>query len=266
MNELQTGLLRNFEIVPVGDTAALLRFSEKKNVRLNSAIHHLAEKIRVENTEGLKDIIPGYSSLLLRFISKAHLDSLCKNIGEMLSEIKSTELLPERLIEVPVFYGGEYGPDIQKVADNAGIAGGEAARIHSQNTYYVYCVGFSPGFPYLGGLTRVLHCPRKAEPRQNIPGGSVGIGGEQTGVYPQPGPGGWQIIGQTPSKLFDIDREPPSVLRPGDLLRFRQISIKEFQHLSQNESCPDDYAITVVDLDREQSELLIAQVEDTEYS
>jgi inhibitor of KinA len=134
-----------------------------------------------------------------------------------------------RTVEVPVCYGGEYGPDLQDVADYHGITVEDVIDIHSNTLYTVYMIGFAPGFPYLGGMSEKLATPRLATPRINIPAGSVGIGGTQTGIYPIASPGGWRLIGRTPLQLFQPEANPPSRLRAGDLVKFVPISVDEYK-------------------------------------
>ena len=134
-------------------------------------------------------------------------------------------------MEIPVCYGGEFGPDLPFVAARAGLSEDEAARRHAAGEYRVHLIGFAPGFPYLGGLTAELAAPRRATPRERVPAGSVGIAGRQTGVYPLETPGGWQIIGRTPLRLFRLDADPPALLRTGDGVRFRAIAADEFEAL-----------------------------------
>jgi len=123
-------------------------------------------------------------------------------------------------VEIPVIYGNDAGPDLQVVADHAGLTPQQVVELHSSIDYVVYFIGFQPGFPYLGGLDDRLHTPRRAEPRLSVPAGSVGIGGSQTGIYPLATPGGWQLLGRTPVALFNPRQQPPTLLRPGDSVRF----------------------------------------------
>ena len=127
---------------------------------------------------------------------------------------------PGRLIQVPVRYGGEYGPDLDDVARHAGLTADDVVRLHTGAEYAVYMVGFSPGFPYLAGLPERLAMPRLDSPRQAVPIGSVGIGGRQTGIYPVETPGGWRIIGRTSLRLFTPDADPPTLFQLGDRVRF----------------------------------------------
>ncbi|CCG86619.1 5-oxoprolinase subunit PxpB [Erwinia piriflorinigrans] len=128
--------------------------------------------------------------------------------------------LTSRLVDIPVVYGGHSGPDLDEVARHSGMSASQVVACHASMDYVVYFIGFQPGFPYLGGLDQRLHTPRRAEPRVQVPAGSVGIGGSQTGVYPVAAPGGWQLIGQTQIPLFTPEQQPPVLLRPGDRVRF----------------------------------------------
>ena len=125
-----------------------------------------------------------------------------------------------RDIDIPVIYGGDDGPDLEAVARHTGLAAADVAARHAAGRYVVFFLGFQPGFAYLGGLDAALHTPRRREPRLAVPSGSVGIGGEQTGIYPSRSPGGWQLIGRTALALFDPARNPPTLLLPGDRVRF----------------------------------------------
>ena len=135
----------------------------------------------------------------------------------------------EKLItEIPVCYGGVFGPDIENVAKLAGLTVEEVIKIHSQEDYLIYMLGFLPGFTYLGGLDERIHTPRLANPRIKIPAGSVGIGGSQTGIYPLDSPGGWQLIGKTPVKTYDPLREPPILFEAGQYIRFVPVTEDEY--------------------------------------
>ncbi len=133
---------------------------------------------------------------------------------------ETTSLLEPRRVEVPVVYGGEFGPDLEFVARHNGLSPEEVIRRHTARDYPVYLVGFTPGFPYLGGLDETIAAPRLSSPRPRVPAGSVGIAGQQTGIYSVDSPGGWRLIGWTPLRLFDPLRHPPALLAPGDVVRF----------------------------------------------
>ena len=146
------------------------------------------------------------------------------------------QILPQvrgRVVEVPVCYGGEFGCDLDAVASHAGIDAACAIARHCAGEYRVAMLGFAPGFPYLLGLDPTLHMPRRAQPRLRVPPGSVAIGGAQTGIYPRELPGGWHLIGRTPVSLFDVEARPPSLLAPGDRVRFRAIDAEEFEAIAE---------------------------------
>ena len=139
----------------------------------------------------------------------------------------------KRIFEIPVCYGGEYGPDIQNIAEHAGLSQEEVIQIHSSRDYLIYMLGFLPGFTYLGGLDERLHTPRLANPRIRIPAGSVGIGGSQTGIYPLDSPGGWQLMGMTPGKTYDPARETPILVEAGDYIRFVPVEEEEYLQIKE---------------------------------
>ena len=203
-----------------GDQAVLVELGDEISPETNARVHGLAQAIEEAAVDGVVDLIPAYDSLLVQYdatvVSTADLKA---RIVELDSGRVETEG-GGRLVELPVLYGGEHGPDIDRVAEHAGMPVDEVIGLHSGTGYLVYMLGFTPGFPYLGGLDERLATPRVATPRLEIPGGSVGIAESQTGVYPLTSPGGWNIIGRTPLSLFDPTREPPSLLAPGDLVRF----------------------------------------------
>lgn len=153
------------------------------------------------------------------------LTALKQQLTALLDDIPSKTINGSH-IEIPVHYGGKFGPDLRAMADALHLSVDELVRLHTQAIYTVYFIGFQPGFPYLGGLPESLHFARHATPRTHVPAGSVGIGGAQTGVYPFASPGGWQLLGQTDTKLFDVDQMPPTLLRAGDTLQFIAIDIE----------------------------------------
>lgn len=215
---------------PAGDSALLVTFSGqidpvgKISPEANRQAHALAYAIRQARSSdplpGLGEAVPGYVTLLLHYDSGLlDYDTVEMYVRRNLSNTDVPALVPRR-VEVPVVYGGEAGPDLAFVASHCGLSEAEVVRIHSSRDYPVYMMGFTPGFPYLGGMDPAIAAPRLSTPRKRVPGGSVGIAGEQTGIYPLDSPGGWQIIGRTQMALFDPDREPPFLLAPGDLVRF----------------------------------------------
>lgn len=174
---------------------------------------------RAAGWRGVTDVVPGMNNLTLLFDGSADADALAHNLRLAWASGEKREA-SGRLVEIPVRYGGDYGPDLNAVAAHTGLSPREVVRRHSEGSYVVYFLGFQPGFAYMGGLPHELATPRRAEPRMAVPAGSVGIGGEQTGIYPAAAPGGWQLIGLASTPLFVPDRDPPSLLAAGDTVRF----------------------------------------------
>ena len=154
------------------------------------------------------------------------LQSFKDKLSALLDDIPS-KIINGNHVEIPVRYGGQYGPDLKSMATELGLSVEAVVNLHTEATYTVYFIGFQPGFPYLGGLSESLYFPRHAIPRTQVPAGSVGIGGEQTGVYPFESPGGWQLLGQTDSALFDLDQASPTLLNAGDTVQFRAVYIHD---------------------------------------
>ncbi len=157
-------------------------------------------------------------------------------IEHHLQELTMEEETNQRTVEIPVCYGGRFGPDLEEVADINGLTAQEVIDIHTSGEYLVYMIGFAPGFPYLGGMSEKIAAPRRSSPRTTIPAGSVGIAGMQTGVYPLSTPGGWQLIGNTPLELFKPYEQPPSLLRAGDIVKFVSVTEEEYHALKEGKS------------------------------
>ena len=159
--------------------------------------------------------------------------SLEGKLKKLLARLDSVEIPPSEVLEVPVLYGGEeMGPDLKFVAENAKMSEEEVIKLHSEPEYLIYMLGFTPGFTYLGGLNDAIETPRLKTPRVKIPAGSVGIAGKQTGVYPIDSPGGWQLIGRTPLKMYDADREKPILPEAGQYIKFVPIDRAEFDRIA----------------------------------
>ena len=190
--------------------------------------------MREQHIVGVTDIIPAFCSLLInydpRVISYVEIKERMEAIMRM--EIKTGERT-KRVFEIPVCYGGEFGPDIEHIAKHAGLSVEEVIDIHTSRDYLIYMLGFLPGFTYLGGLDERIHTPRLANPRVRIPAGSVGIGGSQTGIYPMDSPGGWQLMGLTPVKTHDPARKVPILVEAGDYIRFVRIDENEFNRIKE---------------------------------
>ncbi|PZR73293.1 MAG: kinase inhibitor [Chthoniobacterales bacterium] len=235
------------EIVPLGDSALIVRvienFADDPDASLNAV---LAALRRLENAAipGVIELAPAYTTVAL-FYDPARIetdgpatspfDALKTRIENILAGRSmriATAAMP-RTVEIPVCYDAEFALDLDHVAAHVGLPAAELIRRHANAPYRVACVGFIAGFPFLSGLPRELATPRRAAPRKEIPAGSVAIGGAQTGVYPRKSPGGWNVIGRTPLRLFDVQRKPPPLLQAGDRVRFREISREEFDTLSR---------------------------------
>lgn len=220
-------------ILAAGDQALVVEFGNTIDEKLNKKVQLLNRKIEGAGVKGIVETVPTFRSLLVTYDPSAVGFEKLKKILEGIPADDSTEEKEERrVIEIPVCYGGEFGEDLPAVAAHTGLTEEEVIEIHSSREYNIYMLGFLPGFPYLGGLDKRLHTPRLQNPRTRIPAGSVGIGGEQTGVYPLDSPGGWRLIGRTPLKLYDPDREEPFLYQSGDYIRFVPITREEYSVLS----------------------------------
>jgi inhibitor of KinA len=225
------------KLEPLGDSALVATLGSGIDPETLASVLACSDGIAAARGRGIVDIVPAYSTVTV-FYDPA---KFAASEGDAYSQVcRFVESCAPRagsrghgheplLVEIPVCYGGELGPDLAVVAERAGMGAAEAAALHAGADYLVYAIGFTPGFPYLGGLPAALHTPRRASPRPRVPAGSVGIGGAQTGVYPLQSPGGWQLIGRTPLRLFRPRKEPAALLRPGDRVRFRAISQAEFE-------------------------------------
>jgi inhibitor of KinA len=183
---------------------------------------------------GIHNLHPAYCSLLVKFdVLKLQHDELEAILKEYLDRLKEVSLPEPRQLEIPVCYGEEYGPDLSDVAAMHGITPAQTIELHTSTTYLVYFLGFVPGFAYLGQLPKALVTPRLATPRKRVPAGSVGIAGDQTGVYPFATPGGWRLLGRTPMAMFRTDRDGFSLLSIGDRVRFIAVSRERFAALER---------------------------------
>ena len=208
-------------LYPLGERALVLETGLGADLIGQRRVWWLAQRLREQGGgERLEEIVPGMNNLTLVFDPEVT-DST--SLGLWLTELwrQGEELdYRPREREIPVHYGGEWGPDLEEAARHCGLTPAELVARHSGGDYRVYFLGFQPGFAYLGGLAPALAVPRRREPRLKVPAGSVGIGGAQTGIYPAASPGGWQLIGRTDLTLFDPRRDEPSYLLPGDRVRF----------------------------------------------
>jgi len=234
------------QITPLGDSALLLHvretFDDAPNETLDEVLGYF-DFLRRADLPGVTEVAPAYTTVALYYdpVHAVAAGADPDNVFEWVASRVQTELAnghvrlkrsPSSAIEIPVCYDEKYALDLDHVAWQLGLSADEIVQLHSGVNYRVNCLGFSPGFPYLSGLPAELAVPRRAVPRKVVPAGSVGIGGNQTGVYPTASPGGWNIIGRTPLRLFTPDKNPPALLCAGDNVRFRPITPDEFELLA----------------------------------
>ncbi|MCG1021158.1 5-oxoprolinase subunit PxpB [Sutcliffiella horikoshii] len=220
---------------PLGDTGIQVLFGSDISEKTNYQIRLIADTLRKQEVEGIIEWVPAYTTLTIFYQpDKIIYKDLCKKLEDILDQLQREEVQSNSTVyEIPVLYGGEVGPDLSEVASCNGLTEDEVVAIHSAQSYLIYMMGFVPGFPYLGGMAKDIATPRRENPRVKIEAGSVGIAGEQTGVYPLETPGGWQIIGKTPVKLYDPDREEPILLSAGDYIRFVPVGQKEYEKIEE---------------------------------
>ena len=225
---------------PLGDSAVMITLGDTIDERTHRLVRAAANQIRSDPPPGFVDLVPAFVSIVVHYDPLAAAragdgaphDRVVTFLRDRLLDLDVEELGAPRQVEIPVYYGGELGPDLDDVARAHGLTPDEVIRLHTGGDYLVYMIGFMPGFAYLGGLPERIATPRRKTPRTAVPAGTVGIGGKQTGVYPLVSPGGWNLIGRTPVKIFDIARDEPTLLMTGDRVRFRAISRAEFDETS----------------------------------
>ena len=209
-------------IHPLGDRALIVEIEGGIDTETLDRIRMITSQIDQARIAGVTDIVPGYASVAIHYEpSIAGAAAMRRALGEALQAPATPAAHTDsHTVDIPVVYGGADGPDLDAVARHCGLSPQDVITRHAAATYTVHMIGFVPGFPYLGGLDPRLATPRLQTPRTLVPAGSVGIGGEQTGVYPVASPGGWQLIGRTPLRLFDPSRDAPALLQLGDRVRF----------------------------------------------
>ncbi len=220
-------------ITPLGDTAALIQLSDQIDRDTFCRIRALANHLDLHPPRGMTEYVPAFTTLAVYYdplVVSFH--DIAAQLSDTAAETTATNEDQSQTVDIPVCYGNEFGPDLQHVATHSCLSPEQVVAIHSGAEYLVHMLGFTPGFPYLGGMSSKIATPRRDSPRLKVPAGSVGIAGEQTGVYPLETPGGWQLIGRTPLALFRPAEDPPTLLRAGDIVRFSPITPDEFHALS----------------------------------
>lgn len=224
-------MLQDIKLMVAGEYGLVVELGAVISPEVNALVLQLTRLLTDSNCQGILEIVPTYRSVAVYFDPLTLTrEDLTKLIHQLLGQLKpmETECALARVVYVPVCYGGVLGPDLEFVAKYIGLSVREVIAAHTVKPYLVYMLGFTPGFPYLGGLPEQLVVPRQETPRNQVPAGSVGIGGNQTGFYPIESPGEWWLIGRTPLKAFDPKRSNPFLVAAGDYVQFVDIGIDEY--------------------------------------
>ncbi|WP_142504376.1 5-oxoprolinase subunit PxpB [Melghirimyces algeriensis] len=241
-----------YEVSPLGDTSVIVQFGTGINEVSHRNVLALTSYFEEHPFPGMIEIVPAFTTVTIfydpmklydpfpveerkRTSVGSPYDTVCSILERIVPKLDRTVRETERVIHIPVCYGGELGPDLDEVARSHHMTADEVIEIHSGQEYLVYMIGFAPGFPYLGGMSERIATPRRRSPRMAIPAGAVGIGGSQTGIYPISTPGGWQIIGRTPLRLFRPEHQTPSLLKAGDKVRFQPIGLDQYKEWNEDQ-------------------------------
>jgi inhibitor of KinA len=224
-------------LLAASDRSFLVSFGERISLDHHRRVLSLLRLFDLHPLQGVVDLIPAYSSILVRFDPR-RMDhaQISAHVERLLARRAETRAPEPGLLEVPVCYGGAFGPDLEEVGRIRGLSPERVVTLHAATEYRAYFLGFVPGFAYLGDLPEPIVCPRLSAPRREVPAGSVGIAGSRTGIYPMITPGGWRLIGRTPLRMFDSRRRPMSLLAIGDRVRFTPVTPERFRSLE--EACP----------------------------
>ena len=224
----------------MADHALTISFGNVINLRLNNLVIAIWNDLKQQPLPGRVDLVPAYSSLTVvydpieitrQFAPASVSDWMKEQLATRINHVQVPFNKQVQTIQIPVCYDQSLAPDLEYIAKHHGLTTTEVIQIHASTTYRVYMIGFLPGFPYMAAVSSQIATPRKTQPQQLVTAGSVGIAGEQTGIYPFDSPGGWQIIGNTPIRMFDPAKEQPGLLAPGDEVQFYPVSLREFKQL-----------------------------------
>jgi inhibitor of KinA len=223
---------------PLGDRAIHIQLGSSIDEATHRLVRAVCARLDERRPAGFVEYVPAFTSVVVHYdltrvagraAGESPYERMAAALREALADLRDEALPPARVVEIPVCYGGELGPDLEELARTHALTPDDVVRLHTAGDYLVYMLGFMPGFAYLGGLAPELATPRRSTPRTNVPAGSVGIGGSQTGVYPLESPGGWHLLGRTPRPMFLPAEDPPTLLRMGDRVRFIAISEAEYR-------------------------------------
>ncbi|HEY4554226.1 MAG TPA: 5-oxoprolinase subunit PxpB [Bacillaceae bacterium] len=235
----------DYSLSPLGDQAVVIELGTEISPNTQLQIQKITALLSKVNETWLIEWVPAFTTVTVFYsLSKAAAsagdalpyDFVCSRLHEWLKDPLDGDFREQRVVEVPICYGGDFGPDLPFVAEHNGLSPEEVIHIHSNGDYTVFMIGFAPGFPFIGGMSERIAAPRKKSPRLKIPARTLGIAGKQTGIYPIETPGGWQLIGRTPIQLFKPDSHPPTLLQAGDKIKFYPISLEEYQMLKEDHS------------------------------
>ncbi|PSL40264.1 inhibitor of KinA [Planomicrobium soli] len=219
----------DYSFSPLGDHSIIIEIGQEISEEVQNQVRTISQLLEKKQPRWLLEIIPAFTTIAVFYTptvaSYATVEAELKELLQQPEEVAASET---RTVEIPVCYGGEFGPDLEFVAEHNGLTPEEVIDIHTSGSYSVHMIGFAPGFPFIGGMSEKIAAPRRDSPRLRIPERTVGIAGKQTGVYPIETPGGWQLIGRTPIRLFRPDQEVPSLLRAGDKIIFKKITESEY--------------------------------------
>lgn len=220
----------DFTFSPLSEQALVIETGAIINKQSEQAVRKLSALLEKRAPHWLIEFIPAFTTVTVFYdpckIRQAEVE---EELRLLVAQVDEAEAPAPRQIEIPVCYGGDFGPDLSFVAEHNGLTEEEVIEIHTSGVYRVHMIGFAPGFPFIGGMSEKIAAPRRKSPRLRIPERTVGIAGMQTGVYPIETPGGWQLIGRTPLRLFVPEQAIPSLLRAGDEIRFTQIDEAEYR-------------------------------------
>lgn len=235
------------KIMPAGDAALVVEFGDIIDENVNAHVHALARKIEEQHIEGIMEVVPTFRSVLVQYdvfvCSYSQIRDVVHSLADNLNVLDKTA---KKIVKIPCCYGARFGQDLSDMEKLTGLDRDEIIAIHSATDYKIYMLGFLPGFVYLGGLDKRIEVPRLKTPRVKIRKGAVGIGGNQTGIYPMDSPGGWRLMGATPIDLYDENRETPILLAAGEYIRFVPISILDYYDIRQ-EILKGTYRLEVVE-------------------